>query len=241
MPQNKNTPNAMVFFDIDGTLIRRIGPTHREALIEAVRRVTGLETCVDGIPLHGMLDPEILSAMMINAGASRSVARRAMPEIQRHAQTHFVRHCPSLERKVCPGVRRLLERLRGAGVPMGLVTGNFSRIGWRKVERAGLKDHFRLATFAEMGKDRAALLRLAIRQARARGWIRKGTHISLIGDTTRDVQAAQANGVLAVAVATGLCSMEELAGASPDVLVEDLRALRASVLIEPSGVLHEPD
>jgi phosphoglycolate phosphatase-like HAD superfamily hydrolase len=241
MPQIKNAPDAMVFFDIDGTLVRRIGLSHRKALIEAVRRVTGLETSVDGIPLHGMLDPEILTAMMTNAGASRSSARRAMPEIQRHAQTFFVRHCPSLERKVCPGVHRLLERLRGAGVPMGLVTGNFSRIGWKKVERAGLKDHFRLAAFAEMGKDRAALLRLAIRQGRARGWIRKGTHISLIGDTVRDVQAARANGVLAVAVATGLCSMEELAVASPDVLVEDLRALRASVLIEPSGVRHEPD
>jgi phosphoglycolate phosphatase len=241
MPQKRNVPDAMVFFDIDGTLIRRIGPSHRRALIEAVRRVTGLETCVDGIPLHGMLDPDILVAMMINAGASRSLARRAIPEIQRHAQSFFARYCPSLERKVCPGVRRLLGRLRGAGVPMGLVTGNFSRIGWKKVERAGLKDHFRLAACAEMGKDRAALLRLAIRQARTRGWIRKGTHISLIGDTPRDIQAAQANGVLAVAVATGLCSMEELAVASPDVLVEDLRSLRSSVLIEASGVRHEPD
>jgi phosphoglycolate phosphatase-like HAD superfamily hydrolase len=241
MPQNRNAPDAMVFFDIDGTLIRQIGPSHREALIGAVRRVTGLETCVDGIPLHGMLDPEILVAMMTNAGASRSLARRAIPEIQRHAQSSFARRCPSLERKVCPGVRRLLARLRDAGVPMGLVTGNFSRIGWKKVERAGLKDHFRLAACAEMGKDRATLLRLAIRQARARGWIRKGTHISLIGDTPRDVQAAQANGVLAVAVATGLCSMEELAVASPDVLVEDLRGLPPGVLFEPSGAIHEPD
>jgi phosphoglycolate phosphatase-like HAD superfamily hydrolase len=241
MPQNRTAADAMAFFDIDGTLIRRIGPSHRQALIGAVRRVTGLETCVDGIPLHGMLDPEILVAMMTNAGASRSLARRAIPEIQRRAQSYFARHCPSLERKVCPGVRRLLARLRGAGVPMGLVTGNFSRIGWKKVERAGLKDHFRLAACAEMGKDRATLLRLAIRQARARGWIRKGTRISLIGDTPRDIQAAQANGVLSVAVATGLCSMEELAVASPDVLVEDLRGLPPSVLFEPSGAIHEPN
>jgi len=35
--------------------------------------------------------------------------------------------------------------------------------------------------------------------------------------------------------------MEELAVASPDVLVEDLRALRPGVLMEPSGVRHEPD
>jgi phosphoglycolate phosphatase len=220
----------MVFFDIDGTLVRRIGLSHREALIDAVRRVTGLETGVDGIPLHGMLDPEILAAMLSNAGARPAEIRRAMPRIQRHAQEYFVRRCPNLERRVCPGVRRLLDRLQQAGVPMGLVTGNYSRIGWKKVERAGLRHHFRVAAFAEMGKNRAALLRLAIGEARRRGWVREGTRISLVGDTPRDIDAARANSVLAVAVATGLCDLEELAGAAPDILVEDLRALSPEAL-----------
>ncbi len=220
----------MVFWDIDGTLIRRAGPHHREALVTAVRRVTGLETSVDGIPMHGMLDPQILAAMLGNAGAPAALIRSAMPEIQRRAEAAYARRCPSLERKVCPGVRGLLSRLERAGVPMGLVSGNFTRIGWKKVERAGLRRHFRIGVFADMGKDRTALLRLAIRQARQRGWIGRGTRISLVGDTPRDVQAAQANGVLAVAVATGLCSREELAGARPDILVDDLRSLRAEAL-----------
>jgi phosphoglycolate phosphatase-like HAD superfamily hydrolase len=116
---------------------------------------------------------------------------------------------------------------------MGLVSGNFTRIGWKKVERAGLRRHFRIGAFAEMGTDRAALLRLAIRQARERGWIGHGTRVSLVGDTPRDVQAAQANRVLAVAVATGLCDREELAGARPDILVDDLRSLPAEALYLP--------
>lgn len=231
MTRKENPPGAVVFFDIDGTLIRRIGPAHRNALIEAVRRVTGLETGVDGIPLHGMLDTEILAAMLANAGAAGAQIRRAMPGIQRYAQHYFARRCPSLERKVCPGVRPLLRRLAQAGVPMGLVTGNFSRIGWKKVERAGLKRYFRLAACADMGPDRAALLRLALREARARGWLGKRTLVTLVGDTPRDVQAAQANGVRSVAVATGLCSMEELRASSPDVVVEDLRALPVEALL----------
>jgi hypothetical protein len=89
------------------------------------------------------------------------------------------------------------------------------------------------------GEGCATLLRLAIRQARPRGFAR--ARHCLIGDTPRDIQAAQANGVLAVAVATGLCSMEELAVASPDVLVEDLRGLPPGVLFEPPGGSHEPD
>src|ERR1022692_2788549 len=38
---------ALVLFDIDGTLVRRAGPHHRQALVDAVRRVTGLETSTD--------------------------------------------------------------------------------------------------------------------------------------------------------------------------------------------------
>jgi phosphoglycolate phosphatase-like HAD superfamily hydrolase len=230
MARKETSPPAMVFFDIDGTLIRRAGPHHREALIESIRRVTGLETSVDGIPLHGMLDPEILAAMMRNAGASAALVRRAMPDIQRHAQAIYARRCPRLERKVCPGVRRLLYRLRRRGVPMGLVSGNFVRIGWKKVERAGLRRNFCVAAFAGMGKDRAALLRLAIRQAREQGWIGAGARIALVGDTPRDVQAARANRVLAVAVATGLSTREELAAARPDILVDDLRQLAPDML-----------
>ena len=231
MAQKRTPPDAFVFFDIDGTLIRRAGPHHREALIEAVRRATGLETTIDGIPLHGMLDPEILTAMMRNAGASRALSRRAMPEVQRHAQAIYARRCPTLERKVCPGVRRLLGRLRRAGVRLGLVTGNFTRIGWKKVERAGLKHYFSMGVFGEMGKDRAALLRIAVRPARLRGWIQNGTRVSLVGDTPSDVNAARANGVVAVAVSTGLCTREELLAYSPDALVEDLLSLPVEALI----------
>ena len=55
---------ALILFDIDGTLIRRAGPHHRQVLVDAVRRVTGLDTTTDHIPVHGMLDPDILRRMM---------------------------------------------------------------------------------------------------------------------------------------------------------------------------------
>ncbi len=223
---------AAVLWDIDGTLIRRAGPEHRQALITAIRRVTGLETNVDGIPLHGMLDPDILTAMMLKAGARAAEIRRAMPEIERHAENYYLRHAACLERKVCPGVRRLLRRLERAGVPMGLVSGNFPRIGWRKVEKAGLKRFFVVGAFAGMGKDRAALVSLALRMLRREGRIGRRALVSLVGDTPRDVMAARLAGVRAVAVATGLCSFEELAGAKPDILVEDLRRLPLEALLE---------
>jgi len=41
-----------------------------------------------------------------------------------------------------------------------------------------------------------------------------------------DILAAQANGIRAIAVATGLTAEEELRKLQPDILLKDLRALR---------------
>jgi phosphoglycolate phosphatase len=217
---------SLVLFDIDGTLVRRAGPAHREALIEAVRRVTGLETTTDNVPVVGMLDGDILTQMLRNAGASRSQIRRDMPAMMEHAQQIYTRRCPDLRKKVCPGARMLLYRLsRRGSVTTGLVTGNLTRIGWKKMERAGLRQYLQFGAFAERARDRAGLVRLAVRHARKEGWIDAGSPISLIGDHPNDINAAKANGVRSIAVATGLVGAAELAGHSPDVLVPDLRAL----------------
>src|SRR4051812_1600917 len=134
--------SALVLFDIDGTLIRRAGPHHRQALVDAVRHVTGLETTTDHIPVHGMLDPDILTRMMLDANAKPAQVRRAMPDIIEKAQALYVRRCPDLSEKLCPGARALLGRLHRRGIPLALVTGNLTRIGWRKMERCGLKSYF---------------------------------------------------------------------------------------------------
>jgi phosphoglycolate phosphatase-like HAD superfamily hydrolase len=222
---------ALVLFDIDGTLVCRAGPHHRQALVDAVRRVTGLATSTDGIPVHGMLDPDILTRMLHDAGASQAAIRRAMPEIVRRAQQIYVRSVPDLQRKTCPGVRLLLRRLQQRGALLGLVTGNLTRIGWKKLDRAGLKPYFRFGAFGEMARDRAGLARLAIRHARTQGWIAKGAPIALVGDAPSDIIAAQRNGIRSIAVHTGISSRDDLLAYAPDLLLEDLRGLTLEKIV----------
>lgn len=217
---------ALVLFDIDGTLVRRAGPHHREALVHGVRRVTGLETTTEGIPVQGMLDPDILTQMMRRAGASRAMIGRAMPEIVDAAERHYVRVCPALHSKHCPGVEPLLERLTRHEILLGLVTGNLTRIGWRKLERAGLRRYFRFGAFGEMAPTRAGLARFAIRQARREGWIGRDARISLVGDAPADILAAHANGIPVIAVQTGITPKEELEALAPDFFLPSLRHLR---------------
>ena len=220
-----------MLFDIDGTLIRRAGPHHREALVEAIRRTAHVETTTDGVPVAGMLDRDILTTMMLRAGMPRSEIRRVLPEVIVRAQSIYVRRVPDISSKVCPGVRGLLGRLSRRGVVIGLVTGNLSRIGWRKMERAGLRHYFQFGAFAEMARDRAGLVRIAIRRARQERWISRDSNISLIGDHPNDVLAAKANGIRAIAVGTGIVPLDELRTHSPHILIPDLRAIPLDELL----------
>ena len=217
---------ALVLFDIDGTLVRRAGPHHRDALAEGIRRVTGLHTTTDGIPVQGMLDPVILTLMLRRAGASPRDIRQAMPEIQRAAERYYRRVCPEIRAKQCPAGAAVLDRLTRRGILLGLVTGNLTRIGWHKLHRAGLRPYFRFGAFGEMARTRAGLAALAIREARSRGWIGRGVPISLIGDSPSDVVAARQNRIRSIAVRTGITPPAALAAERPDFLLLNLRDLR---------------
>jgi phosphoglycolate phosphatase-like HAD superfamily hydrolase len=194
--------------------------------VEGVRRVTGLATTTEGIPVQGMLDPDILTRMMRAAGAPRPFIREAMPAILRAAERYYMRAGPTLRDARCPGVEPLLERLARRGFLLGLVTGNLTRIGWRKLQRAGLREYFRFGAFGEMASTRAGLAKMAIREARGRDWISPGAPISLVGDAPADILAARANRIRAISVQTGVTPVEELAALAPDFLLPNLRALR---------------
>lgn len=222
---------SLILFDIDGTLIRKAGPHHRESLVDAVRQVTGLDTSLDHIPTQGMLDRDLIRLMMRDAGAPARLVRESMPAIIDEAQRLYVRRCPDLRRRVCPGARRLLYRLYRRGIPTGLVTGNLTAIGWKKMEHAGLRRYLWFGAFAELASDRAGLVRLAIRQARCEGWIQRNARIALIGDHPNDINAAKANGVRSIAVATGPATPEELAAHAPDLLLPDLRSATLDMLL----------
>jgi phosphoglycolate phosphatase-like HAD superfamily hydrolase len=206
----------LFLFDIDGTLMRGAGRRHGDMLVEAVRRVVGAAVTIDGIPVHGMLDMDIVAAMLANAGH----AADRVDEIAAVAQEIYPADCPDLKPFVLPGVPKVLEEIAARGYPMGLVTGNLAAIGWTKVERAGLRQYFRFGAFSGMGRTRADLARLAFEMSGATG----ETVVTMVGDAPSDVRAAQANGFRVVSVATGLTPRDELAALNPDLLLNDLSA-----------------
>ena len=217
-----NLSASLVLFDIDGTLVRRTGPYHLKALVEGVRQITGAETSTEGIAVHGMLDPAILAIMLRRIDCPEAEIASLIPRINAVAEEVYLATVPDLRDKTCPGVPELLSALSAREVPMVLVTGNLTRIGWRKLEQAGIHHHFRYGAFGEMAATRGQLATLAIARAREEKLIDLHTRISLIGDTPQDVQAARENGVRAIGVRTGITPPGDLEGAAPDLLLDDL-------------------
>ena len=80
--------------------MRRAGPHHRQALVDAVRQVTGVETTTEGIPVQGMLDPDILTQMMRAGGIDEAGIASEMPAIIEAAQDLYQTGVPDLREKV---------------------------------------------------------------------------------------------------------------------------------------------
>jgi phosphoglycolate phosphatase len=217
---------SLILFDIDGTLLRGAGPHHKHALIEGVRRVTGLSSSFDGIDTSGQLDRDLIAALLRASGVPEQEIQPAIAEIVTECCQCYSANCAAdLSGFVCRGAREALSELRERGAVLALVTGNLSHIGWRKMELAGLRDFFSLGSFSEDGATRVELARLAASLARERELVSAGCRVSLIGDHANDIQAARANRFQSIAVASGVMPAAELARFEPDILLDNLSEL----------------
>ena len=64
-------PSADAYlFDIDGTLLNSRDGVHYHAFHAAVREVYGIDSSIDGVPVHGNTDLGILRAVARRAGLS---------------------------------------------------------------------------------------------------------------------------------------------------------------------------
>lgn len=127
------------------------------------------------------------------------------------------------------GAEGALRSLAGRAV-QSVVTGNIRPVAVAKLAAFGLDGLLDLSVggYGDDGSDRAELVRLARKRAEAEyGHVFPLEHTIVVGDTPRDVQGAHDAGCRALAVATGLSSIEELAACGADAVIADLTDLAA--------------
>jgi phosphoglycolate phosphatase-like HAD superfamily hydrolase len=213
-------------FDIDGTLIKSRDRVHFSAFHQGILQATGLEVSLEGVPLAGNTDTAILREAFRLSGHPEELAEARQSIILDAMCAHVEQHRQELDPLVLPGVPEVLAHLRQRGAALGVATGNLERIGWVKLEKAGVRGNFTFGGFSDHFSDRNLLVASAA--ATARQLAGPDATLCVVGDTPRDIEAARHSNLAVIAVATGRYSLDELATLQPDACVSTLAALLAA-------------
>jgi phosphoglycolate phosphatase-like HAD superfamily hydrolase len=212
-------------FDIDGTLLRDTGRIHMDAFVPSIRRVTGFEVTLEGVPVHGSTDTAILAEACRRAGIPADVLEPQLGAILDAMCQTVAGQRSVMKLLLMPGVEDTLRHLTGKGALLGVATGNLEAIGWIKMEVAGLREWFRFGGFSDHFPIRSELVGQAARKARELAGAE--ARVCVVGDTPRDIQAAHSNSLPVIAVATGNFSYESLLELRPEVCASSLADLLA--------------
>jgi phosphoglycolate phosphatase len=218
-------------FDIDGTLLRDPDRIHMGSFAPSILQVTGFEVSLEGVPVAGSTDTAILREACRQAGIPSQVLEPQVAAILNAMCQTVAEKREQMRIVLMPGVKDALAHLARKGALLGVATGNLEAIGWIKIEKAGLREWFRFGGFSDHFPVRAELVANAARKAREMA----GTdaRVCVVGDTPRDIEAAHANALAVIAVATGNYSFEALLEHRPEVCASSLADLLAQTQVAP--------
>jgi phosphoglycolate phosphatase len=206
---------TILLYDVDGTLISAAG-VGRRALEAAFHRRFGRRGMFD-FAFDGMTDPAIVAVGLRAAGVEEGALARETEAMLAAYLTQLAAHCATAEVRIHAGVADALAASADrSGFAVGLGTGNVAQGARLKLQRVGLEAHFAFGGFGDDSADRPTLLRIgASRGAATLGVPLADCRLVVIGDTPKDIAAAQAIGAESIAVATGSFSVEALRPLAP--------------------------
>ncbi len=223
----------LVLFDIDGTLVLTGGAGWRamnrafEEIVGASANVTARSQteALGGIPVAGRTDWSIVQDALARLG--RQLDEDLLDRLRERYVTHLRQEIEQPGKGfngTLPGVSALLDALHPReDVFLGLLTGNFRDGARIKLERFDLWRYFRCGAFGDDSPDRNALVPVALGRATECGMPSFApTDVIVVGDTPHDVACAQAVGAVAVGVATGGFTAEQLRDCGAAVVFETL-------------------
>jgi len=201
----------VILFDIDGTLVSSsmAEDDERRRYTYAIRDVVGKEPSVVPSRFAGMVDPQICRILLAETGLAEQEVQHFLPKvIVRMGEIYR-----GMEKKLVlnNGVGELLRIL--AGSPhhvLGVLTGNLSAVGNEKLAVAGIKSFFSRGFFADAYFDRNRLMEEAIDACVADYQLPSRKNVMIVGDTPRDIAAANAANATSIGIASGVYSASQL-------------------------------
>ena len=214
---------TVLLFDIDGTLVTT-GGAGRRAMRRGFASLHGRPEVLD-FPLDGLTDRLIVRRALTTVEVEPSdeaIDRVLAAYVQ--VLREEVLLVPEERYRVHVGMREAVEFGRQRGAAVGLGTGNVREGARVKLERLRLFELFSFGGFGCDAEVRVELIRIgAERGAAVLGVPLAECRVVVIGDTPKDVAAAQGIGAECVGVGTGSFTVEALlecgaTAAFPDLL-----------------------
>ncbi|MEM6915294.1 MAG: HAD hydrolase-like protein [Verrucomicrobiota bacterium] len=216
----------LLLFDVDGTLVDTEGAgllSLQDGVYDAFPHLGG-ET-FPPLDLGGATDGSVVAFLFEEFGVENHEENRAQfYESYLEALASRLREFTGQGKgRVLEGVIPLLEHLRENRPEwtLGLLTGNAARGALAKLSHYQLDHFFLFGAYGDDHADRNALGPIALERASRDHELEfSPADVVIIGDTHKDISCARAFGAHALAVATGSPTVEDLARAKPDILLE---------------------
>ena len=220
---------TVLLFDIDGTLITS-GGAGRRAMGLAFSRLHGRQDACDSFSMSGMTDRAIVRQGLQNIGVMPTPeGLTAVIDTYLQHLAEEVLRVDDRDYRLLPGMREAVEAAHARqGVAVGLGTGNVREGARIKLERVGIHDRFAFGGFGCDHENRVELIRQGARSGATRlGVPLESCRVVVIGDTPKDVAAAQGIGARCIGVGTGNYTPEALLAAGADHAFPDFTAREA--------------
>jgi phosphoglycolate phosphatase len=211
-----------ILFDIDSTLINS-GGAGAESWRRAFDELYGIPADIGQYTDAGMTDPEVGRLTF-----AKVLGHDPTPDELATVMAKRLEHLPDAVResegyRVLPGVEQTLERLRDGGYLLGLTTGGVEAAAHMKLDRGGLNRFFTFGGYGSDSPDRTELTRRALERAeKILGKPLDPKQVLVVGDTPLDIDAAHTAGAVALGVASGHYSADQLREAGADYVLESL-------------------
>ena len=217
----------VVLFDVDGTLIsnaKSIGD-ERNRFLASIYSVVGSEPSVVPSNFAGMVDPQICKILLTETGLDDEKVEYFLPKVL----TRMGEIYRAMEKRpiLNEGVEELLRVLgRSQNHIVGVLTGNLSAVAKEKLRTTGIDSYFAEGFYADNYFDRNRLIEDAVRTCVANYRLLDRRNVRIIGDTPRDISAANAAHATSIGVASGVFSLEQLSQENPTWVFSDLKPSR---------------
>lgn len=202
----KNSPNnssQVVIFDFDGTLANTF-----DLILKLFNEVASnynlpVVKSSDKEKLRNFSARELISEYKISPWKLLQLTRDILPKVKQNAK----------DISLVEGMLEVVMELKKRGVTMGIVTSNSKE----NVELFLMNQNISQIDFIHSEKNlfgKGKVLRHVLQQQKF-----TADKVIYVGDEVRDIEAARAAGILALAVTWGFNSEERLQKAQPDYLV----------------------